>query len=47
MDENQIGDVVVDTAIAARRNLGPGLLEIVYEAVLARALQQRGLWDIF
>ena len=43
MDENQIGRIVVDSAIAVHRQLGPGLLETVYEAVLARELQQRGL----
>jgi len=43
MDENQIGRVVVDTAIAIHRDLGPGLLESVYEVVLAHALTERGL----
>lgn len=35
MTENESGRVVVDTAIAVHRELGPGLLESVYEAVLA------------
>lgn len=43
MDENQIGRIVVDAAIALHRGLGPGLLESVYEAILARELRQRGL----
>jgi GxxExxY protein len=43
MDENKIGSVVVDAAIAIHRNLGPGLLESVYEVVLARELERRGL----
>jgi len=43
MTENQIGTEVVDAAIAVHRELGPGLLEAVYEAVLARELQERGL----
>ena len=34
MDENQIGKQVVDAAIAVHRELGPGLLETVYEVVL-------------
>ena len=34
---------IVDTAIQIHRNLGPGMLESVYEAVLARQLEARGL----
>ena len=33
---------IVDAALRIHRDLGPGLLESVYEAVLARALDQRG-----
>lgn len=43
MRENEIGAVVVDAAIAVHRELGPGLLESVYEVVLANELKQRGL----
>jgi GxxExxY protein len=43
MTENEIGTIVVDTAVAVHRELGPGLLESVYEIVLAYELQQRGL----
>ncbi len=43
MTENEIGKIVVDAVIAVHRELGPGLLETVYEAVLADELQQRGL----
>jgi GxxExxY protein len=43
MSENEIGRVVVDAAIAVHRALGPGLLESVYEAVLADELVERGL----
>jgi GxxExxY protein len=43
MTENEIGTIVVDCAIAVHRELGPGLLETVYEIVLARELQDRGL----
>ena len=43
MDENKTGRVIVDAAVAVHRELGPGLLESVYEAVLARELMDRGL----
>jgi GxxExxY protein len=43
MTENEIGTIVVECAIAVHRELGPGLLETVYEVVLARELLNRGL----
>ena len=43
MDENEIGRIIVDAAILVHRELGPGLLESVYEAVLAQELRNRGL----
>lgn len=43
MTENEIGKIVVDAAIAVHRALGPGLLESVYEVILAHELQRRGL----
>lgn len=43
MDENSIGREVVDAAIAVHRELGPGLLETVYEIVLLDELRRRGL----
>jgi len=43
MDENGIGKEVVDAAVQVHRELGPGLLETVYEVVLARELERRGL----
>jgi GxxExxY protein len=43
MDENDIGKIVVDAAIGIHRELGPGLLETVYEVILARELAHRGL----
>ena len=43
MDENAIGKQVVDAAVQIHRELGPGLLETVYEVVLARELEHRGL----
>ncbi len=43
MTENEVAKIVVDAAIAVHRALGPGLLESVYEAVLAAELRDRGL----
>ena len=43
MKENDIGTIIVDCALELHRNLGPGLLETVYEVTLARALERRGL----
>lgn len=39
---DDITDVIIAEAIRVHRDLGPGLLESVYEAVLARALEKRG-----
>jgi GxxExxY protein len=43
MNENEIGAIVVDCAIKVHIRLGPGLLESVYETVLAYELERRGL----
>ena len=43
MDENEIGAIVVDAAVQIHRVLGPGLLETVYEVILANELVRRGL----
>jgi GxxExxY protein len=43
MTENEIGRWVVDVAVHIHRELGPGLLETVYEVVLAYELRRRGL----
>ena len=43
MSENEIATIVVDTAITVHRELGPGLLESVYEMILAYELEQCGL----
>jgi GxxExxY protein len=43
MTENKIGKIVVDASIHLHRTLGPGLLESVYEATLARRLKKLGL----
>jgi GxxExxY protein len=41
--ENAISREIVDAAFHVHKNLGPGLLESVYEAILARELAKRGL----
>ena len=43
MTENEIGKVVVDASITLHKELGSGLLETVYEVILARELKRRGL----
>ena len=43
MNENSIGREVVDATIVVHRELGPGLLETVYEIVLLDELRRRGL----
>jgi GxxExxY protein len=43
MTENEIAKVIVDTAFQIHKRLGPGLLETVYEIILAHALNKRGL----
>ena len=40
---NQLTRIVIDEAIAIHRELGPGLFESVYEAILAGRLEKRGL----
>ena len=42
MDENEIGKCIVDIAVQIHRETGPGLLETVYEIILAHQLRQRG-----
>jgi GxxExxY protein len=43
MTENEIGKEVVDAAYKIHSRLGPGLLEKVYEVLLAHELKSRGL----
>jgi iron complex transport system substrate-binding protein len=43
MGLDDITGAIVDAAMKIHQDLGPGLLESVYEAVLARALERRGL----
>jgi len=41
--ENEIGKVLVDAAVKVHQELGPGLLEKVYQKVLSQELRERGL----
>jgi GxxExxY protein len=43
MTENEIGTIILDAAIYIHRQIGSGLLETVYEAILAKELEKRGL----
>ena len=42
MNENEIAKEVVDAAFRVHTKLGPGLLESVYEVVLAHELKKKG-----
>ncbi len=42
-DVEEVAALVVDTALQVHKDLGPGLLETVYEAVLAKMLESQGL----
>jgi GxxExxY protein len=43
MTENEIGKKVVDCSVKLHMELGPGLLESVYEVLLAHRLEKTGL----
>lgn len=43
MTENEIATKVMDASFRIHRELGPGLLESVYEVVLAKQLNDMGL----
>jgi GxxExxY protein len=43
VNENEIGTIVVDTAVYIHKNLGSGLLENVYEVILMKMLTKKGL----
>ena len=40
---NKISGIILDSAIEVHRNLGPGLLESVYEICLLKELKLRGI----
>jgi GxxExxY protein len=43
MDIEEIGKIIVDSAIKVHQSLGPGLLESAYQVCLAHELSKRGL----
>jgi len=43
MNENAVAKEIVDAAYMVHRSLGPGLLESVYETILAHELERKGL----
>ena len=43
MTENEIAKIVVDVAFHIHTTLGPGLLESVYQKIMAHELRKRGL----
>ena len=44
LEENEIGSIIVDTAVNLHKKLGPGLLESVYEVILMKQLVKKGLF---
>src|SRR5579859_4055635 len=43
MSENEVAKAIVDCAFIIHNELGPGLLESVYETAIAHELRKRGL----
>jgi GxxExxY protein len=43
MTENELATIIVDACYQIHTGLGPGLLESVYEVILQKELQKRGL----
>ncbi|MFN2260783.1 MAG: GxxExxY protein [Psychroflexus sp.] len=43
MDENQVSKIIVNTAYQIHKNLGPGLLESVYEEIMYYELRNQNL----
>lgn len=44
MTENEIGTAIIECAIEVHRELGPGLLETVYEVALSYLWLSAELW---
>jgi len=45
MNVEEVSSVALDAVFHLHRDIGPGILESVYEAVLARMLEERG-WNV-
>jgi len=43
MTENEVAKQIVDVAFKVHTTFGPGLLESVYETIMAHELKKRGL----
>ena len=43
MDQNALSKIILDSAFCVHSSLGPGLLEYVYEVVLAHELRNQKL----
>ena len=43
MTENELGKIIANCAVHLHKNLGPGLLESVYETLLAHRIEEKGL----
>lgn len=43
MNENELSKIIVDKAFQIHKDMGPGLLESVYEIILSKELEKAGL----
>jgi len=43
MKYNELSGLIIETAIDIHRRMGPGMLESVYQTILAHELTKRGL----
>src|SRR4030042_3007316 len=43
MNENELSEIIIECAIKVHKAIGPGLLESVYEKILAYELKKKGL----
>jgi len=43
INEDKIGSIIIDTAVNLHIDIGSGLLESVYEVILAKLLSKKGL----
>jgi GxxExxY protein len=44
MTENELSQIIVDTAFHIHKELGPGLFETVYEEIMEYELEEKGLF---